>query len=674
MSTEWRVKAPETPPANSKQPSSLPGTAIIPQRSPNPPTRQQLQQAISKQERLADSRERIVSARVNLREAREEVRKHRVRAGDAEATFMSELRRFREQRGSAFPADLDAYYHTVQDTRDALGKLEDDYLQAEKSFGASEWQFIEEESDFYKYELPELFSTDPGQDYNHPETLSQDLNSLDASQTAAREATRNLPKEYQSAVARVEELKGQFKDLRQERVGHLDEHLRLQADCQIPPESQDILEQLIIAKVKVQQLRQEAIINESSISMHGRRASEPWNGPVTSLPKLEFSYGKRAHTESALDCVLDNFSHARKRINQWILDALLDSSLEKARYKAEFPNLDSTASDDRSWWKLLTRYWNDDQSDSRTSDAQTQSLTASRINNKAIGSAAPFSDERVEGDAKYTLREGYAQGPNMISIDAPLPIFLEVVEPPALNLERPLEEFNRVIPPDPRNEVAGHDETLTDLPRVTIHGTDVPASLVEESATTLKAGLDPNQELVVKQKLLHDSAPSLDVYQYCRWHNHEIRLCPIFQVNLDELPIEIQSHPSERRPQSCPENVDHPKRQISKAPRCPGIGSSTSEKPHRRCSSDVYDQFQSVSRSKLFQRIAPKIGVCVVGSHWPPSSIIPDVNDSNRPRGPPLSTAYFRDRSQDSINSPKQLPPEGPEIPKEGQSPKHKAK
>lgn len=203
------------------------------------PSRHKYQQYLEtvqkRHQQLAQTRVERVIERVNLRSKLEEIRPHREKAGDTEAAFVTSLRQFCEQQGINLPPEISAQYQEVQIQRDILGKLEDDFFEAQKSFSASEWRFIEEEEDFYKYDIRESFPADDGDEDTEMWPKEPPISST-TSLPAAETNTATLNSELVSTAEEKKQLEEQFDELRQQEVEHMDDqNLRTLAKFPTPP-------------------------------------------------------------------------------------------------------------------------------------------------------------------------------------------------------------------------------------------------------------------------------------------------------------------------------------------------------------------------------------------------------------------------------------------------------
>jgi hypothetical protein len=139
--------------------------------------RNALKHVVDTQEKLSRSREGLVIERERLRTSGSRVRKKRIDAGDAEAAFMSILRGYINELRNSLPTSLIEAYNKVELLRNELGVLEEDFLQSEIKLAGTEWRFLDEENDFYQFELLELL------DDALPENLSNTCNSYEQNKT-----------------------------------------------------------------------------------------------------------------------------------------------------------------------------------------------------------------------------------------------------------------------------------------------------------------------------------------------------------------------------------------------------------------------------------------------------------------------------------------------------------
>jgi hypothetical protein len=112
-----------------------------------------LQNLVDAQVKVARSREALIIERERLRTLSSKVRQKRVEAGNAEAAFMSQLRIYINDTQPKIPSALIDAYSNVENLRNDLGVLEEEFLDAERKLSGMEWRFQNDENEFYQFDL-----------------------------------------------------------------------------------------------------------------------------------------------------------------------------------------------------------------------------------------------------------------------------------------------------------------------------------------------------------------------------------------------------------------------------------------------------------------------------------------------------------------------------------------
>lgn len=336
-----------------------------------------MENATKKQEEIVELRERALTERMKLERKRKQLREIRMKAGDAEAQFITQLRGFLEQHNIEFPPKLLALYNDVQATRDRLGGLEDDYNQAESEYGTLEWTYSNRESKFYQ-----KFGDSGG-------------GSSASSESSEYPILPDGPEaQYSSALGELEMLKEQLSDLRREHAEQLEEKNRRELyglPISIPdasfledfPRSEEELQRDIkAAEFKAQQLRDELKPHERRKG--SRRASDSYLPTPIKVSTVRHVINM-PQSESALASLVEQFTDKRKRISDWILESLKCSPFERARLKSRI-GIDDL--DDDAWWKLVIQHWNQDEPEDDFTGKEFLSPSASRVTTKATNPSA----------------------------------------------------------------------------------------------------------------------------------------------------------------------------------------------------------------------------------------------------------------------------------------------
>ncbi|KAJ9645792.1 hypothetical protein H2201_003628 [Coniosporium apollinis] len=279
--------------------------------------------ATKEQRDFNELRERLWAKRLLLREQRRELRKQRERASAAEARFISLVRRFYLQADQVQPRELLAYFGEVQAERDALGALDVDYDEAEDRYDALEWTLDHDESKALSEDKPQA----PYEEHFRMGIVDQ----------------------YLSHVGEAEMLKEQLNDLRMERADLFD------PDQSFLDEMNQMSERLHQVEQKSRQLREEIMIADPRLE--DLTHSDAWSLISVGEAPPVGSQIDRARSDTAVKTLANKFTDVRSRISHWILDALFDSSLERAHHKAI---LGRPFLDNRTWWSLVKQNWSRD--------------------------------------------------------------------------------------------------------------------------------------------------------------------------------------------------------------------------------------------------------------------------------------------------------------------------
>ncbi|KAF2469461.1 uncharacterized protein BDR25DRAFT_304533 [Lindgomyces ingoldianus] len=329
--------------------------------------RRRLDEAAETHRKLVTEREKLLIHRENVRSAATKVRSRRIGAGNAEADFMNLLRGFTNQFGHLFTSHLITAYQKVQEARDALGTVEEDYLCAERSLGGFEWTFIDKENDFYQYELQDLFSDEFLDQYSHINAEEPRLPPGPVLDTVPSSTVVRL--ELQAALAKLNQLRTQFNALRPQQARYLEEkraqkrhknnNLTRTTDTEFVTRYSAFLAEISDQEVKAQHLKLTLMQHEASESVIARRSSDPC--PFDGR-EMSFDIVRRAQTDGAVSTLLENaaFQH---RTHEWILERLKGDPLEKTIYLNILAQFGVPHTEHESWEDRATQYWPHDMSE-----------------------------------------------------------------------------------------------------------------------------------------------------------------------------------------------------------------------------------------------------------------------------------------------------------------------
>jgi hypothetical protein len=356
--------------------------------------REQIEQIAENQEVLAEARETLLVERSTLRSHSKRVNTQRVRTGNAEVEFMNALRVFYHENGLALPPALLVAYEKVQEERDKLGSIEAEYFQAEEALGGKEWEFMDQENDFYQYELQDLFS--------HP--MFDDAGTTARTQPHEQCSEPTLPQtlvEYQATKSRHAQLLKELDALRHEQAERFNSsqasHREVtnaksdtSDDSSFTTEYKALLMQAAECEVQVRRLRQD-LMNQAmpatTILSPNPEATHIGNLP----PQLPFQRTPKDLLDGAKPDSLYGLP-IRDRLPEWMLDYLKGSALERLRFLNiledqmdlfQVPHYDYT-----SWEDSATQFWLSDSSGQPTESENEPQFSAPK--------SSPVLDQDIE--------------------------------------------------------------------------------------------------------------------------------------------------------------------------------------------------------------------------------------------------------------------------------------
>lgn len=329
----------------------------------------------AEQAELMEARERLLVDREEVLTQRKELRKRRVRTGDAEVELMSAFRQVFVQIALPVPSSLLSAYETVENEHQSLRELEEEYLEAEEDLGASEWDFMDLENDFYQHRVPGLLSSiHQGSNAKHSE------NEEAITPVKGQSILPTPYAEYHSLIGRHNRLTTQFEALRGRQRAHLDldtvgqvsleDASGLFEDTNVDREvaglASDLLDMIVACETRMQQLEPDLDLREQTVQHMSRRLSQP-----NMEHDLIFSHvrtASRACSEGAAPS-MDGQLSLEELIGGWSLRSLKSSAMEKVLYlNIMRDELNMREAEDvkfGEWNDEITRVWNSDHRHSR---------------------------------------------------------------------------------------------------------------------------------------------------------------------------------------------------------------------------------------------------------------------------------------------------------------------
>ncbi|KAF2015625.1 hypothetical protein BU24DRAFT_182081 [Aaosphaeria arxii CBS 175.79] len=380
------------------------GTGYQPRINVDPLSRmrERVEALLDDQDELAEDRETLLIARQSHYAKALEVRKQRIQTGDAEAGLMTALQ---DAFPHGIPPGISNAYQRLREERDKLGPLEDDYLQEGEALGGQEWRYVAKEKRFFSIGVMDLLEDDDDDDDDggHDRRDIQPVpNPL------PRKPTSIMPSiavQYQAAVANLRYLVKQFDTFRQETCHFSDVMSSNATDIEPEPLNQvsvssmnpklqklssSLLDRIADAQVKVQQLRQELRNHDDGdLNRRLRRNSEP---TVIAPRTVSFNASFKAPTEGSSHPVAE-FPPVEQRVQEWLLDILRDSALEKAYYlnilEDSMRDVGLVYNSHDSWEDRAVEFWQSDSDNPSPADQRAQ-------HSVLLGSVEPRVAEPVD--------------------------------------------------------------------------------------------------------------------------------------------------------------------------------------------------------------------------------------------------------------------------------------
>lgn len=323
-----------------------------------------------------DLRDLVTRSRLELREHRVGLRQERAQARELEAQLWRNFQSHWDGNGALDKTILDRLYLQVDKARDEIGPKEEYYNELEDDLDMMEYKLEKKESRFYSQftEIPYDEAVKPSftdSSYGSGQAWSR-RNSSEHTGNSSSPSNRYLSKIGDANIIRerlsaLEAEQSHYLDLEKERdaIGHPLYQPNVEFLNSFPDVHARYLEELRHIEDDLKALRikagvQENVENSETSTMASLETpSKPSSLQNVShyFESLPVSMPARRSSDSDVPQDRTTTSSARQRINQWILDSLIKSRLERARHKAI---LDNPELDDSAWLRLVRKYWSKD--------------------------------------------------------------------------------------------------------------------------------------------------------------------------------------------------------------------------------------------------------------------------------------------------------------------------
>ena len=378
---------------------------------------------------IQDIRGLVTRNRLELRERRVELRQERGQARELEAQLWRNFQNFWDGNTGLDKSTIDPLYLEINKIRDELGPKEESYNEFEDDLDTLEYRLEQKESRFYsRFEKtyredkfqPSLTDSSDG---SHP-AWSHGSTS-DHTDNSSSPSNRYLSKIGDATIIRerLSELEAEqlhYLDVERERdaLGYPLYQPNVEFLNTYPEVRAQYLEELRRIEEDLRTLGKEAGIPEhilddetSSSASHGvpsRPASLQDVSPSSASIQVTAPPRRRSDGDLSHDTQHIN---PRTRINQWILEVLTNSPLERARHQAI---LDNPELNDSAWLRLVREYWKKDpaawltlirkywEEDHATSSLNNSVRGDGSLHPASSDTAHPESDPGAESNTTYS--------------------------------------------------------------------------------------------------------------------------------------------------------------------------------------------------------------------------------------------------------------------------------
>ncbi|KAL9037828.1 MAG: hypothetical protein Q9214_005530 [Letrouitia sp. 1 TL-2023] len=337
--------------------------------------------AVLEKAEISDLRSQVTRARLRLRELRVELRQQHSTVRELEARFMKVLQRHWGHGDALDQAACKILHNQISAALDELGPLEEKYEEKEDDLDTLDFELEAKETRFYErfdeVQFTEAYRSDvSSSSYGSPASHNREPYPsylVDESSPAYRYLSRvGDAKIVKERLFELDNEKDQYSELERDRENlgvplyppNVEFSMKYdQIRSEYVHELEKIEDDLHTLEVEVgldhnmfdERITPFIITDPSTRDSSPTPRSLKSDQLLAELPKPASIL--RRKSENDLDDMPQDTQSSRDRINEWILDRLKFSKIEKAIYKA---SLNDRKLDDSEWWKLVCEYWSKD--------------------------------------------------------------------------------------------------------------------------------------------------------------------------------------------------------------------------------------------------------------------------------------------------------------------------
>ncbi|KAH7091467.1 hypothetical protein FB567DRAFT_518753 [Paraphoma chrysanthemicola] len=289
----------------------------------------------ARQEELSEAREQLLVDREDGIGIRKRIREQRLNTGDAEVALMNALREHYNRLELPLPEQLRVAYDKAEKEGLRLRAMEEEHLEAEEALGASEWDFIALENEFYQYHVQQLLS-----DENDQSKDDQQDDTTKITKTAIRSITASPDIQYHVVATRYQNINRRFEALRYRQSVRLDTLINPEEDLhqhfettelnlEVAELADELLSLIVDCETQMRNLRWDLKHPEHTVMQSRRTTSEP--DPDHPGWKYRTEAASDAHSEGYIR-VIGDLPLAQERMHDWSLQSLKSSALDRLQF------------------------------------------------------------------------------------------------------------------------------------------------------------------------------------------------------------------------------------------------------------------------------------------------------------------------------------------------------
>lgn len=319
------------------------------------------------QEGVEEAREEVLIGRELLSERRQSLRQQRARTVNSEVILMDAFRRHYNALEGRVPEALTLAYTALDEERNKLSELENEYLEAEEEQGALEWTLTELETNLYQSSIRQLLD-----DFDAEDPKASVLGREPPITRPLRDIPPSHVVQYHSTTQELEHLYACFSNLRHQISHRLisatelsvpDTELFDLATQEFVQSFSNLFDQLCDCKARIQGLKSDLMHKGIEPTGSNRCSSEP-------IPQSLFrnSISQVTHARSdGSTAHLEDDAFVAHRVRDWLLECLRENAVQQIQYRdilqQTLEHVEALLPDLARWETLANKYWAFDMND-----------------------------------------------------------------------------------------------------------------------------------------------------------------------------------------------------------------------------------------------------------------------------------------------------------------------